>query len=257
MRVTRLVKGLCFLAASIGFSLYGQSQTSTSAILQTSPPSSGGYVKDRGASRVIVFVHGLWSSPDAWRCDGDHYWPTMIANDSNPVFADTDIYVVGYPTPTKHGKMTVGDLDSVIMNRLDADGVFSRHNEVIFVAHSLGGILTQQLLLTYRDKELFKKVSLIFLYGTPQEGSKLANLGKIFNADPLLKELQAGEGNFILHDLDAKWLHAGFDSIRRFCVYETNPEGPAKVVDMYSATRGCLDTLAAAGDHQKLSLIHI
>jgi triacylglycerol esterase/lipase EstA (alpha/beta hydrolase family) len=214
--------------------------------------STGGYIKDHGNPKVIVFVHGLFSSPDAWRCDGQHYWPAMIANDSDPAFADTDVYVVGYPTPQKHGKMTISQLDTVIMNRLEADGVFSRHKEVVFVAHSLGGLVTQQLLLTYRDKGLYKKVSFLYLYGTPEEGSKLANIGKYFNADPLLKELEEGEGNFILHDMDEKWLHADFKSIKRFCAYETQPENGFKVVDPNSATRGCEENVAIPANHREM-----
>jgi hypothetical protein len=212
----------------------------------------GGYIKDHGNPRVIVFVHGLFSGPEAWRCDGRNYWPAMIANDSDSIFSAADVYVVGYPTPSKHGKMTIADLDTLIMNRIEADGVFSRHKEVIFVAHSLGGLLTQQLLLTYRDKSLYKKVSFIYLFGTPQEGSKLANIGKYFNDDPLLKELQGGDGNFILHDMDEKWMHAGFSTIKRFCAYETQPEHGFKVVNQYSATRGCDDTLALTGNHREI-----
>lgn len=213
---------------------------------------TGGYIKDHGNPRVVVFVHGLFSSPEAWRCDGQHYWPAMIANDSDPAFADTDVYVIGYPTPPKHGKMTISQLDTIIMNRLEADEVFSRHKEVVLVAHSLGGLVTQQLLLTYRDKGLYKKVSFLYLFGTPQEGSKLANIGKYFSADPLLKELQEGEGNFILHDMDEKWLHADFKSIKRFCAYETQSEHGFKVVDPNSATRGCEENVAIPANHRDM-----
>jgi pimeloyl-ACP methyl ester carboxylesterase len=214
---------------------------------------SGGYVKNQGGSRVIIFVHGLWSNPnDAWRCDADHYWPEMIAHDTGAAFLDTDVYVVGYPTRKKHGKMTIADLETGIMNQLDADGVFQQHREVIFVAHSLGGLLTQQLLLTYKDKDLAKKVRFIYFFGTPEEGSKLANIGKYFSTDPLLKELQAGEGNFVLQDMNTKWLHAGFGSVHRYCGYETQSEGLSKVVSIDSATRGCEDTLALDTNHRDL-----
>ena len=220
--------------------------------IQTKIAPQGGYVKNQNNPRVIIFVHGLFSGPDAWRCDEEHYWPAMIASDQSPAFANTDIYVVGYPTPTKHGKMTISDLITVIMNHLESDGVFESHKEVVFVAHSLGGILTQQLLLTYRDKQLYKKVSFIYLFGTPLEGSKVADIGKIFYSDPLVKELQTGEGNFVLPDMDEKWIHAGFDSIHRYCAYETQAEGIFKVVNRQSATRGCQDTVAIPGNHRQI-----
>jgi len=176
----------------------------------------------------------------------------MIAHDPDGVFANTDIYVAAYPTPKQHGTMTIGDLESNLLTRLQADNVFSGHKEVILVGHSMGGLLIQQILLTYRDQELYKKVRAIFLYGTPQEGSDLANWAKYFNRDPKLDELQAGDRNFTLHDLDQSWIHAGFPKITRYCAYETKKENGFKVVDSFSATRGCDDYAAIDANHRDL-----
>jgi pimeloyl-ACP methyl ester carboxylesterase len=102
----------------------------------------------------------------------------------------------------------VNDLISYLSDELEADGIFSSHKQVIFVAHSLGGIVVQELLLTYRDKNLAAKVPFIYLYATPQTGSDLANIGKLFKPDPLIKELAHGEGNFVLPSMDTAWLHS-------------------------------------------------
>lgn len=211
---------------------------------------TGGYEKNERGANVIVFVHGLFSGPEAWRCDPTHYWPEMIAKDTDPSFVGTDVYVLKYPTPTRHGKMTMTDLGTFIVNQLETEHVFSNHRNVIFVAHSMGGILIQQILLTYR--EFSKQVPTLFLYGTPQEGSHLANLGRYFNSDPLLRELESGDNNFILHEMDQRWIHAGFSNIRRYCAYETQPESGLKVVNRDSATRGCDDNLAVDVNHRDL-----
>ena len=148
--------------------------------------------------------------------------------------------------------MTMTDLGSQIALRLDRDDVFNKHAEVIFVAHSMGGLLVQQILLTYRKEGLSDKVNSIFLYGTPQEGSRIANLAKIFRPDPLLTELEAGNRNLILHDMDQRWKHAGFNRIERFCAYETLPEKGFTVVERYSATRGCADDTPINADHHHI-----
>ena len=96
-----------FLIACIGFIPRILSAQNYDA---TSVGPSGGYIKDHKSSRVLVFVHGLFSNQDAWRCDDQNYWPSMIATDSDPSFADVDVYVAVYPTPNKHGKMTVATL---------------------------------------------------------------------------------------------------------------------------------------------------
>ena len=210
----------------------------------------GGYVKTQGSSRVIVFLHGIYSGKEAWRCDEGHYWPAMIAADKDAVFADTDIYVAVYDAPKQDNKMDLLDIQTQVVNRLDADSVFSSHREVIFVAHSMGGILIQEILLTYSDEKYIDKVHHLFLYGTPLEGSKWASIGKLFKSDPHLKELQSGD-NFVLSDLDQRWLHKGSE-IKRYCSYEVEKEGIAKVVSRQSATRGCSDTNAIKGNHRDI-----
>jgi len=227
-------------------------QFSAQQIRESIPPE-GGYVKFQGNSRVIVFVHGLNSSgADAWRCDGNHFWPEMIAKDNDPVLENSDIYVVGYPTPKRGGKMTMPDLITGIADRLRSENVFTKHKEVVFVAHSMGGLLTEQLILTYRDKVPNEKISAIFFYGTPLEGSKLANWGKFFNSDPLIKELQSGDSNVLLHDIDQRWLHAGLAHIKRYCTYEKLREDGVIVVDQDSATRDCYDERAINTTHRDL-----
>ncbi|HZQ44812.1 MAG TPA: hypothetical protein VFA99_16270 [Acidobacteriaceae bacterium] len=229
---------------------------SASTVAQEVPntvPPEGGYVKNQNNPRVIIFVHGLWSGSEAWRCEQDKnaWWPAMIAKDENTIFANTDIYVVGYPTPKHGGKMTITDLASVIVNRMKSNGVFSRHKEVIFVAHSLGGLLVEKILLTYHKDAPSEKVKAIFFYGTPHEGSRLANIGRFINSDPLLKELETGRGNLILRDLDQTWASSGFD-IKQYCAFEKKPENGAIVVDEYSASRGCIDPIAINENHRDL-----
>jgi hypothetical protein len=176
----------------------------------------------------------------------------MLAEDSDPALSTADIYVVGYPTPKRGGKMNMTDLVSDIKLQIDADGVFTRHQTVIFVAHSMGGLLTEQLLLTYRADELYKKVPGMVFYGVPLEGSKVANLAKFINSDPLIKELEAGDTNTLLHQVDHQWQNAGFQDIKKYCAYEKLPEGPFLVVDQFSATRGCLNPTAIDTTHSNL-----
>ena len=208
-----------------------------------------GYIRKQGNKRVLVFIHGLYGGVDTWRCDDKHYWPEMLAQDKDPSIANLDIYVASFPTPQKGGNETVADLETTVKNRLEADKIFSDHDEVVFVAHSLGGIIVQQILLTYRDEGFYRKVSFIYFYGTPQEGSKVAKLASIFSPDPLLKELSSGDGNFVLPDMNSKWIHAGFESIKRFCAYETKSVHGFKIVDRSSATRGCQDFVAIPANH--------
>lgn len=175
----------------------------------------------------------------------------MIAKDADAAFASTDIYLVGYTTPRHGGKMTMTNLAEQIVNRMQTDRVFERHKQVIFVAHSLGGLLVEQILLDFPKDAPSDKVRAIFFYGTPHEGSHLANFYKFFSSDPLVKELQAGDDNLILRDVDQRWAEADL-KIKQFCAYEKRAENGAKVVDEYSATRGDCKPLGINTDHRNL-----
>jgi pimeloyl-ACP methyl ester carboxylesterase len=147
--------------------------------------------------------------------------------------------------------MTMTNLAEQIVNRMQTDRVLERHKEVIFVAHSLGGLLVEQILLDLPLEAPSSKVRAIFFYGTPHEGSHLANLYKFFSSDPLVKELQAGDANLILRDVDQRWALADL-KIKQFCAFEKRTENGARVVDEYSATRGNCKPLGIDTDHRGL-----
>ena len=60
------------------------------------------------------------------------------------------ILVVDYPSPQIGNIMSVDQEVSNIMNRMTDAKVFE-HNEVVFLVHRLGGLVTQRLLLTHRE----------------------------------------------------------------------------------------------------------
>ena len=97
-------------------------------------------------ARVIVFVHGLHGSRESWRAANGAYWPDMVRNDRR--FAYSDVEVAEYPTPASHGEMSSAQLSGILWTRLEQDHVWE-HREVVFIAHSLGGILVEEMLLRH------------------------------------------------------------------------------------------------------------
>lgn len=193
------------------------------------------YERNDKKARVIVFVHGIFgSAQDTWTCSkGSFYWPKELLSD--PAFADSDVYVAAYDTPYFGNHMTIDEVVSNLASRFQSDGVFS-HREVVFVAHSLGGLIVQRFLLTHR--EFAKQVPLIMFYSTPETGAQVAQLGHVFSSDPLLKEMFPGEQNDYLLNLENEWIGATF-TIKRYCAYEKKPTKGVWVVDRLSGTRNC------------------
>jgi pimeloyl-ACP methyl ester carboxylesterase len=182
-----------------------------------------------------VFVHGIFGSPvDTWKCaHSDFYCPKALLSD--PAFNDSDVYVAAYDSPYTGNHMTIDEIVSNLANRFQSDGVFS-HREVVFVAHSLGGLITQRFLITHRD--LAKQVPFIAFYATPETGAQVAQVGHVLSADPLLKEMFPGPENDYLLNLENEWIAANF-AIKRYCAYEKQPTKGVWVVDRLSGTRSC------------------
>ncbi|MGA7558774.1 MAG: alpha/beta hydrolase [Terriglobales bacterium] len=204
-------------------------------------PQDGEHYKDR----VIVFVHGLFgNADDTWRYSPGVYWPKLLLTDES--FKDTDIYVANYDSPYLGNTMTISEVAESLNSRLESDDVFSGHREVIFVCHSLGGIVVQQLLLTHR--EYAGKVPFIYFFATPQTGASLAILAKALGSDPLFEALLPGGGNQYLQNLEVSWKAAHF-GIVRYCAYEKKTYKGFVIADRLSSTRNCDEEIPINENH--------
>jgi pimeloyl-ACP methyl ester carboxylesterase len=197
-------------------------------------------------ARVIVFVHGLHGSRESWRASNHAYWPDLVRTD--PRFAFSDVEVAEYPTPDKNGKMSSDQLAEILWACLKKDHVWE-HREVVIIAHSLGGILVEEMLLKHPAEAV--RVKFIVSYGTPHEGSSLARIASLYDKDPLLNDLSDAGDNAFLTQLEDNWRrHDSVNGIHRFCAFETEDTKPdsgfgyylrahARVVSYFSATYGC------------------
>jgi pimeloyl-ACP methyl ester carboxylesterase len=202
------------------------------------------YIRRGNPDRVLVFVHGIFGNPeDTWTFPPDTYWPDLVAQDD--AFRDTDIYVAGYDTGMGN-RMTIDEVAANLNQRFIDAGVFNEHRQVVFVCHSLGGLIVQQFLLKYRAYAA--KVPLIYFYATPQTGAQIARLASIFSDDPLLQEMAPGASNDYLRIMESNWHEAGF-TIRRDCAYEKLRFKCVLVVDEMSGTRSCDSAVALNKNH--------
>jgi pimeloyl-ACP methyl ester carboxylesterase len=227
------------------FLLFHASALVSQAAAQAEPIQPG-LSQPAGRARVIVFVHGLHGSRDSWRASNGAYWPDLVRKD--PRFAYSDVEVAEYPTPASNGAMSSVQLADILWTHLRQDHVWE-HGEVVFIAHSLGGILVEEMLLKHPADAA--KVKFIVSYGTPHEGSPIARLASLYDKDPLLKDLTSASDNAFLTQLENNWRgHDSVNGIHRFCAYESEDTMPesgvghylkthARVVSYFSATYGC------------------
>jgi pimeloyl-ACP methyl ester carboxylesterase len=196
--------------------------------------------------RVIVFVHGLHGDRETWRAPNDAYWPDMIRVD--PHFQHSDVFVAAYPTPSSSGQYSTTQLAQKLWQSLKDNRVWD-HREVVFIAHSLGGLITEEMLLQHPADAA--RTRFIVSYATPHQGSFVASFAKLYDSDPLLTDLRDSNDNSFLIDLEQHWRGAAYTArIHRYCAYEALDtfagEGVgrilrahSRVVPYYSATFGC------------------
>jgi pimeloyl-ACP methyl ester carboxylesterase len=132
-------------------------------------------------------------------------------------------------------------------------GLPEKVKRIIFVCHSMGGLVTRAYLTDFRD-EVRDKVGFIYFFATPSSGSDLATLGRTFLRNTQLANMSPIEGDAFLRDLQARWLSAGYGrSIASYCAYETKPTPLGIVVPWPSAFGLCNEgVIAVEADHMEI-----
>lgn len=216
------------------------------------PQVSGRWVSQNGSQTLIVFVHGLTGGSDTWRRETGPEWPQILAKD--PLFSGADVYVAEYHSALWGTGPTPPAIASALAAKLRATNVnASKYQSIVFVAHSLGGIIAREAIL--RDAVLQRNVKALYLFAVPSEGSSIANLGALLPSSKIvasLKETRA-YGSY-LDGVSKRWINSGLTSVRSYCAYETRALkiGPLKtiVVTPRSAAELCTTGLRSIeADH--------
>ncbi|MBL4571859.1 MAG: alpha/beta hydrolase [Gammaproteobacteria bacterium] len=154
----------------------------------------------------IVFVHGLTGDPEESWSNGDAsgFWPNWLQSD----ISNSNVYTLGYPS-TLFEKWAAKEMDiferaNSTLNYLAASGFGAR--PIVFIAHSLGGLLTKVLIRKSIDsedsdyKKIASSIKLCVFIATPHTGASLAKVLKLAVFRPATIHLLENETGF-LNDL--------------------------------------------------------
>jgi len=207
------------------------------------------YVRNSARGRVIVFVHGLFGDAvSTWTNRNGTYWPTLVARD--PIFDDSDIYVHSFPSPILQRSYDTDELAERLRIDLSAHDVLRDHKEIVFVCHSMGGIVVRAFLLKTRLRPT--QVPMLFLASTPTTGAEVAQLASALSRNPQADYLLPGDTAIYVRKVQADWLGTSLDPetdypnrIATFCAYEKLATYGIKIVQQQSATALCNRPLTA------------
>lgn len=159
------------------------------------------------ATTSAVFVHGILSSGETcWRHESGSYWPELLKDEFD--LKSIGIYVFSYETGVFSGSYRLGSIVDALKEHMRLDGVLDS-DELIFVCHSMGGIVVRKFLVE-RTTELIREKREIglFLIASPSLGSSYANwlspLAQFFGHSQA-SALRFARGNDWLMDLDKEF----------------------------------------------------
>lgn len=213
--------------------------------------------------KLIIFVHGVFStSADTW---GDvkegNTWPELVRGDDK--FKDYDIYLVNYRSSYIKSAPNIYQIAKRELERLKDKGIFKDYKEIYFIAHSMGGLVTKNLLkqLNRREDEpLLRQVRGVVYLGTPSRGVNVATLGKWMSFNPQLTAMEPEHLNEWILELEDDWIslmdqRGESPYPRAFCAYEIRPYLPGYIVVPSEAARSRCDIFTGLDlDHSDLAV---
>ncbi|AUQ92874.1 PGAP1-like protein [Phaeobacter inhibens] len=204
-------------------------------------------VKSDSSKNLIVFVHGI-------RDDGNQTWTNETNSTSWLELIEDDIRFTDFDLATYHyssmlfqnGNLSISNVADQLAFRLDGELV-DGYNRIVFVAHSMGGIVVRNMLL--KNERIARKVPLVYFLATPTAGSDVANLAKILGIKS--RQLRAltsfGQSNF-LQDQSSAWRASRLSSnIHSLCAFENLQTHGIMVVDQASAESLCTGRTIPSG----------
>lgn len=158
----------------------------------------------------VIFVHGLTGDArNTWsNGDNDGFWPCWLKDDLKHL----SIYTLGYPASLfeKWAKkeMDIFERAGNVLEFLAAKGIGER--PIVFVTHSLGGILTKILIRKSNEsgdnghRKVSEATRLVIFLSTPHTGASLAKVLQVMPKSSSHIALLANDTGF-LKDLNLQY----------------------------------------------------
>ena len=194
--------------------------------------------------RSCIAISGLASHPfGSWRPKDDNS-PWMWIRDALPkAFPNTRVALYGYDTTLvkSNSFQTIADLAFFLGESLKASG-FASKKPVLFLAHSLGGLVLKEAL--DRERQMLRRVAGAILFGVPSRGMETQALMTVVRGqanEAIVRDLTAGSD--YLQSLDDRFSDvASQGRMKLFWAYETRTS-PTVAVSRLLSTEGELTNI--------------
>ena len=196
-------------------------------------------IEQNPASRVaVVFVHGIFGDTLETWTSASHKRFFDLLESVPDIGKKTDMLAFGFPSSMfASGSFDIREAANRLDLRLHADRVLD-HQKIVFVAHSMGGLVVLRELLTHR--EVIDRVPVLVFLATPQEGSDITRIADHISNNPALSQMRPADANDLLKTLSDEWNSIPQnDRPHVRCAYEKLATHGVMIVPWSSATRFC------------------
>jgi pimeloyl-ACP methyl ester carboxylesterase len=116
--------------------------------------------------RAVVFVHGFrGDAQETWKAkDATESFPALLATD--PELIDHDFFLFQYVTKD----LSPPAIDNIVVQLKFALKEHVKHPNIIFLAHSMGGLVCTRCILALLEDGRLDAVCGLLLYGSPMSG---------------------------------------------------------------------------------------
>jgi pimeloyl-ACP methyl ester carboxylesterase len=167
------------------------------------------FVKESGTSKkLIVFVHGVIGDMDnTWVNPATHAsWPELIKSD--PDLGDFDVYVYGYSSPALGTASDINEIAERFRQQLKDWKFFTKYDELDFITHSMGGIITKRMLNTLNtpaEVPNLRRVHCVIYIAVPSNGAKSADLASWISQNPQFRSMSPEHAADFLQGAERDW----------------------------------------------------
>lgn len=204
-----------------------------------------------GAHVAVVFVHGiLGHASNTFAAEGQQPWPEWLATDPK-LTAPVHVLSLAYASEPLQQASNIQEIATRLRSRLQVEQrIFERFDKVVFIAHSMGGLVVRRLLLQLSrdDPEAYGRVAGVFFMAVPAGGSDLAAGVSWISGNPQFGNMRPEDANAFLQTEADDWVllmrHRPTTRPypRSYCAYETQPMGPLVVVPRSRSQFVCDET---------------
>lgn len=177
----------------------------------------GQWIQRPQQNKTVIFVHGILSSSEScWTYKKGVFWFKKRVAWFNLLKDEEElkglgIYTFSYNTGIFSGTYSLNDVVTAFKEQLKLDKVLQPNKQLIFVCHSMGGIVVRKFIVERQTELINLNLEIgLFLVASPSLGSGYANIlrkfAEIFNHTQA-NALRFSQMNIWLNGLDTEFMN--------------------------------------------------